>query len=82
MMQSCYTFCRSALEKTVQDCLLRTNTAIGCKLPPKQGRKMQVLGGEEVHQFLIQVQAEDYYYELFLLDLCTDLRQNKLMALL
>lgn len=43
---------------------------------------MQVLGGEEVHQFLIQVQAEDYYYELFLLDLCTDLRQNKLMALL
>ena len=35
--------CRSALEKAVQDGLIRINPAIGCKLPPKKSREMKVL---------------------------------------
>ena len=80
MVRGCHTTCRSALEKAVQEGLLRTNPAIGCKLPPKRGREMQVLGREELQRFLIQAQAEGYY-ELFLLDLCTGLRRGELMAL-
>ena len=34
--------CRSALEKAVQDGLIRVNPAIGCKLPPKKAREMQL----------------------------------------
>ena len=67
-------------EKAVQEGLLRINPAIGCKLPPKRGWEMQVLGREELQRFLIQAQAEGYY-ELFLLDLCTGLRRGELMAL-
>ena len=54
------------LEKAVQEELIRTNLAVGCKLPPKRGREMQVLGREELQRFLIQAQAEGYF-ELFLL---------------
>lgn len=80
MVRGCHATCRSALEKAMQEGLLRTNPAIGCKLPPKRGREMQVLGREELQRFLIQAQAEGYY-ELFLLDLCTGLRRGELMAL-
>lgn len=80
MVRGCHVTCRAALEKAVQEGLLRTNPAIGCKLPPKRGREMQVLGREELQRFLIQAQAEGYY-ELFLLDLCTGLRRGELMAL-
>ncbi len=80
MVRGCHATCRSALEKAVQEGLLRANPAIGCKLPPKRGREMQVLGREELQRFLIQAQAEGYY-ELFLLDLCTGLRRGELMAL-
>ena len=65
-----------ALEKAVQEELIRTNPAVGCKLPPKRGREMQVLGREELQRFLIQAQAEGYF-ELFLLDLCTGLRRGR-----
>ena len=71
---------RSALEKAVQEELIRTNPAVGCKLPPKRGGEMLVLGREELQRFLIQAQTEGYY-ELFLLDLCTGLRRGELLAL-
>lgn len=80
MVRGCHATCRSALDKAVQEGLIRTNPAIGCKLPPKRGREMQVLNREELQRFLIQAQAEGYY-ELFLLDLCTGLRRGELMAL-
>lgn len=80
MVRGCHATCRAALDKAVQGGLIRTNPAIGCKLPPKRGREMQVLGREELQRFLIQAQAEGYY-ELFLLDLCTGLRRGELMAL-
>lgn len=80
MVRGCHATCRAALDKAVQEGLIRTNPAVGCKLPPKRGREMQVLGREELQRFLIQAQAEGYY-ELFLLDLCTGLRRGELMAL-
>lgn len=68
MVRMCHATCRSALEKAVQDGLIRTNPAIGCKLPPKKAREMNVLDRDELQRFLIQAQAEGYY-EIFLLDL-------------
>ena len=80
MVRGLHAACRSALEKAVQEELIRTNPAVGCKLPPKRGREMQVLSSEELQRFLIQAQAEGYF-ELFLLDLCTGLRRGELLAL-
>lgn len=40
MVRMCHATCRSALEKAVQDGLIRMNPAIGCKLPPKKAREM------------------------------------------
>ena len=34
LVRGCHATCRSALEKAVQEGLLRTNPAIGCKMPP------------------------------------------------
>ena len=59
---------------------IRVNPAIGCKLPPKKAREMQVLTREELQRFLIQAKFEGYY-EVFLLDLATGLRRGELMAL-
>ena len=80
MVRMCHATCRSALEKAVQDGLIRVNSAIGCKLPPKKAREMQVLTREELQRFLIQAKFEGYY-EVFLLDLATGLRRGELMAL-
>ena len=80
MVRMCHAVCRSALERAVRDDQLRTNPAIGCKLPPKKAKEMQVLDREELQKFLIQAQA-DGYYELFLLDICTGLRRGELIAL-
>ena len=80
MVRMCHATCRSALEKAVQDGLIRVNPALGCKLPPKKAKEMQVLDRGELQKFLIQAQA-DGYYELFLLDLCTGLRWGELIAL-
>ena len=58
MVRMCHATCRTALEKAVQDGLIRTNPAIGCKLPPKKAREMQVLDRGELQRFLIQAQAK------------------------
>ena len=79
-VRGCHMNCRAALDRAVQEGLIRTNPAIGCKLPPKRGREMQVLSPRELRRFLIQAQAEGYY-ELFLLDLCTGMRRGELLAL-
>ena len=80
MVRACHFNCRSALEKAVQEGLIRVNPAIGCKLPPKKAREMQVLTHEELQRFLIQAKEEGYY-ELFLLELATGLRRGELLAL-
>ena len=73
MVRMCHAKCRAALDQAVQENLIRTNPTIGCKLPPKRSREMQVLSHQELHRFLIQAKA-DGYFELFLLDLSTGLR--------
>lgn len=80
MIRACHASCRMALEKAVNEGLIQTNPAIGCKLPPKKAREMQVLTHEEMQRFLIQAK-HDGYYEIFLLDLATGLRRGELLGL-
>ncbi len=80
MIRSCHASCRMALEKAVTEGLIPANPAIGCKLPPKKAREMQVLTHEEMQRFLIQAKY-DGYYEIFMLDLATGLRSSELMGL-
>ena len=80
MVRMTHAKCRAALDQAVQENLIRTNPAVGCKIPPKRGREMQVLSRQELQRFLIQAKA-DGYFELFLLDLSTGLRRGELLAL-
>ena len=80
MVRMCHATCRTALEKAKQDGLIRTNPAIGCKLPPKKAREMQVLDRDELQRFLLQAKVEGYY-EFFLLELATGLRRGEIVAL-
>ena len=80
MVRSCHTTCRTALEKAVNEGLIRINPAVGCKLPPKKAKKMQVLTPPEITRFLIQAREEGYY-ELFLLELTTGMRRGEILAL-
>lgn len=72
--------CRTALQRAVQDGLIRTNPAVCCKLPPKKAREMQVLTQNEILRFLHQAKEEGYY-ELFLLELGTGMRRGEILAL-
>lgn len=80
MVRSCHTTCRTALEKAVTEGLITTNPAIGCRLPPKKAKEMQVLTQDEIRRFLIQAQDEGYY-ELFLLELTTGMRRGEILGL-
>lgn len=80
MVRVCHASCRTALARAVQEGLIRTNPAAGCKLPPKKSREMQVLTQEEMHRFLVQAK-QDGYYELFLLELATGMRLGEILAL-
>lgn len=80
MVRSCHGSCRSALQKATEEGLIHTNPAIGCKLPPKKAKEMQVLTQAELQRFLLQAK-EDGYYELFLLELSTGLRRGEILGL-
>lgn len=80
MVRGCHALCRKALEKAVNEKLIFKNPAIGCKIPPKKAREMQVLTHDEMQRFLIQAQY-DGYYELFLLELATGLRRGEILGL-
>ena len=80
MVRVCHASCRSALQKAVEEGLIRTNPAIGCKLPPKKSGEMNILTQEEMQRFLIQ-SRQDGYYELFLLELGTGMRLGEILAL-
>ena len=80
MVRACHTRCRTALDKAVQDGLIRTNPATDCKLPAQAVNEMQVLTREEMQRFLIQAKEEGYF-ELFLLELATGLRRGEVLAL-
>ena len=80
MVRACHASCRMALEKAVNEGLIPVSPAVGCKLPPKKAREMQVLTHEEMQRFLIQAR-HDGYYEIFMLDLATGLRSGELIGL-
>ena len=77
---SCHTRIRTALDRAVQDGLIRINPAADCKLPPQDTKEMKLLSREEMQRFLIQAKEEGYY-ELFLLELATGLRRGEVLAL-
>ena len=79
-VRSCYAVCQMALDKAVEERLIHSNPAIGCKLPPLKGKEMKILTQDEIQRFLIQAKAEGMY-ELFLLELTTGLRRGELLAL-
>ena len=79
-VRSCHAVCQMALDKAVEERLIHSNPAIGCKLPPLKGKEMKVLTQEEIQRFLIQAKAEGMY-ELFLLELTTGMRRGELLAL-
>ncbi|MBM6909990.1 tyrosine-type recombinase/integrase [Oscillibacter valericigenes] len=79
-VRSCHAVCQMALDKAVEERLVHSNPAIGCKLPPLKGKEMKILTQEEIQRFLIQAKAEGMY-ELFLLDLTTGMRRGELLAL-
>ena len=72
--------CRKSLEKAVEENLIWTNPAIGCKLPPKKAKEMQVLTKDEMQRFIVQAKA-DGYFELFVLELCTGMRRGEILGL-
>ena len=80
MVRSCHTTCRTALDKAVVEGLITNNPSIGCKLPPKKGREMQVLTQVEIARFLTQAKSEGYY-EMFLLELTTGMRRGEIVGL-
>ena len=80
MVRGCHAMCRKALGKAVADGIIRINPAVGCKLPPKKAKEMQVLTREEMQRFMVQAKA-DGYFELFLLELCTGMRRGEIVAL-
>ena len=80
MVRSCHTSCRTALEKAVTEGLITANPAIGCRLPPKKAKEMQVLTQDEIQRFLIQAHEEGYY-EFFLLELTTGMRRGEILGL-
>ena len=80
MVRAVHANCRTALQRAVQDGLIRTNPAVGCKLPPKKAREMQVLTQNEILRFLHQAKEEGCY-ERFLLELGTGMRRGEILAL-
>ena len=80
MVRACHASCRTALEKAVTEGLIRVNPAVGCKLPPKKAKEMQVLTQPEILRFLSQAKEEGYY-ELFLLELTTGMRRGEILGL-
>ena len=80
MVRFCHTTCRTALEKAVVEGLITNNPAIGCRLPPKKAKEMQVLTQAEILRFLTRAKEEGYY-EMFLLELTTGMRRGEIIGL-
>ena len=80
LVRACHARCRSALEKAIVEGLITRNPSLGCKLPPKKGREMQVLTHAEIGRFLVRAKEEGYY-EMFLLELSTGMRRGEIIGL-
>ena len=80
MIRHQYMLCHAALDKAVEERWISTNPTVGCKIPPKKAKEMQILSREELYRFLIQAREEGYY-EAFLLEIATGMRRGELVAL-
>jgi len=79
-VRNCYSLCRRALDKAVEERLIPKNPALDCKTPTCKRQEMNILYKEEMRKLLIQANREGYY-EVFLMEFATGLRLGELMAL-
>lgn len=75
-----HTRIKCALDQALKEGLVNRNEAIGCKLPPKKNKEIEVLSHEEIARLLIQAKEEGFY-ELILLGLATGMRRGELLGL-
>lgn len=79
-IRNCYSLCRRALDKAVEECLIPRDPALDCKTPTCKRQEMSILSRGEMRKLLIQANREGYY-EVFLMEFATGLRLGELMAL-
>ena len=72
---------RTALDQAVKERLIPYNPAIGCRLPPKEKKEMQILPAEKIGAYLSAAEEHDVL-PMFYLELTTGLRRGELTALL
>lgn len=80
LLQNCHSICRRALQKAVDEGLISRNPAVNAKLPPSHREEMKILTREEMQRVLIQAKEEGYY-EVFLVEFATGLREGELATL-
>ena len=72
---------RTALDQAVRERLIPFNPAIGCRLPPKEKKEMQILPAEQIGAYLSAAE-EHGVLPMFYLELTTGLRRGEITALL
>ena len=72
---------RTALDQAVKERLIPYNPAIGCRLPPKEKKEMQILPPEKIGAYL-RAAEEHGVLPMFYLELTTGLRRGEITALL
>ena len=72
---------RTALDQAVKERLIPFNPALGCRLPPKEKKEMQILPVEKIGAYLSAAE-EHGVLPMFYLELTTGLRRGELTALL
>lgn len=72
---------RQCLDQAVQERLIPYNPAVGCRLPPKEKKEMQVIPPEKIGAYL-RAAEEHGVLPMFYLELTTGLRRGELTALL
>ncbi len=80
VIRECYTICKAALNKAVEEGILYENEILGCKLSKNKKVEMQILTKEEMQRLLIQAKYEGLF-ELFSLELSTGLRRGEILTL-
>ena len=81
MVRSCHATCRTALEKAVAEGLITNNPAIGCRLPPKKAKEMQILTEAQIQTFMEAIKKDEIWGDFFYLELMTGLRRGEICAL-
>ena len=80
VIRSMHTRIKCALDMALKEGLVNRNEAVGCKLPPKKNKEIEVLSHEEIARLLIQAKEEGFF-ELILLGLATGMRRGELLGL-